>query len=142
MDQTPQRPSPDANPLRLATATIRAVDRIGLAACNEIGQTADEVVRGAHEVADHLRTLVIAIQEHSTIASDHVSDFCNRATLVLEGVRNLQAKLLTGEQPVEANGTEASKVEDINPSLKVIRTERPDRQERELPARRADQRRV
>jgi hypothetical protein len=36
--QTP-RPSANANPLKLATITIGAVDRIGLAACGELEST-------------------------------------------------------------------------------------------------------
>jgi len=111
MEQTP-RQSPyapaNANPLRLASATIQAVDRIGVAACDEIEHTADEIIRGANDVADNLRTLAFAIREHSKIAGEHVTEFCSKATSVIEGVRDIQAKLLAGEREAEAKETEAN----------------------------------
>ena len=114
MEQTP-RQSPyapvNANPLRLASATIQAVDRIGVAACDEIEQTADEIIHGANDVADNLRALAIAIREHSKIAGEHVTEFCNKATSVIEGVRDIQAKLLAGEREAEGRETEARETE-------------------------------
>jgi hypothetical protein len=59
----------------------------------EIEKTADEIMRGATEIAEKLRELADAIREHSKIANEHVSGFCNKATSVLEGVRDLQLKL-------------------------------------------------
>jgi hypothetical protein len=44
--------------------------------------------------------LAAAIREHSRIANEHVTGFCNKATSVLDGIRNLQQKL-------EVNGSEA-----------------------------------
>jgi hypothetical protein len=88
-----------SDPARLASATIQAVDRIGAATSEEIEKTADEIMRGATEIAERLRALAGAIREHSKIANEHVSGFCDKATSVLEGVRDLQQKL-------EANGSE------------------------------------
>jgi uncharacterized coiled-coil DUF342 family protein len=88
-----------ADPVRLASATIQAVDRIGAATSEEIEKTADEIIRGADEIAEKLRELASAIREHSKIAHEHVTEFCDKATSVLEGVRGLQHKL-------EANGRE------------------------------------
>jgi hypothetical protein len=88
-----------ADPLRLASATIQAVDRIGAATSEEIEKTAEEIMRGATEIAEKLRELAGAIREHSRIANEHVAGFCDKATSVLEGVRGLQLKL-------EANGSE------------------------------------
>src|ERR1700724_3339142 len=94
-----QRPNPSAyaptkaDPIRLASATIQAVDRIGAATSEEIERTADEIMRGATEIAEKLRELAGDIREHSKIANEHVTGFCNEATSVLEGVRDLQMKL-------------------------------------------------
>jgi methyl-accepting chemotaxis protein len=82
-----------SDPLRLASATIQAVDRIGAATSEEIEKTADEIMRGATEIAEKLRELAGAIKEHSRIANEHVAGFCDKATSVLEGVRGLQQKL-------------------------------------------------
>jgi hypothetical protein len=105
-----QTPNPSAyaqakvDPIRLANATIHAVDRIGAAASEEIENTADEIMRGATEIAEKLRALATAIREHSKIANEHVSGFCNKATSVLEGVRDLHMKL-------EVNGSGAEEDE-------------------------------
>jgi hypothetical protein len=103
--------------IRLASATIQAVDRIGAATSEEIEKTADEIMRGATEIAEKLRELAGAIREHSKIANEHVSGFCSKATSVLEGVRDLQMKL-------EINGSEAEKndtAEDMSPLPSLVR---------------------
>ena len=82
-----------ADPIRLASATIQAVDRIGEAASEEIEKAADEIKRGATEIAEKLGALANAIREHSKIAHEHITKYCDNATAVLEGVRDLQAKL-------------------------------------------------
>jgi predicted transcriptional regulator len=66
----------------------------------------DGIVRGANEVADNLRMLAITIREHSKIAGEHVADFCNRATAVLDGVRDVEAKLRAGLHETQRNETE------------------------------------
>jgi hypothetical protein len=118
-----QAPNPSAyapakaDPVRLASATIQAVDRIGAATSEEIEKTADEIMRGATEIAEKLRALAMAIREHSKIANEHVSGFCHKATSVLEGVRDLQMKL-------EVNGTgpeEIHEAEDTAPLPSLVR---------------------
>jgi len=104
--QTPQ-PSAYAptksDPVRPASATIQALDRIGAATSEEIEKTADEIMRGATEIAEKLRELASAIREHSRIANEHVTGFCDKATSVLEGVRGLQQKLeVNGREPEAA----------------------------------------
>ena len=90
----PTPPPPNkADPIRLASATIQAVDRIGEAASEEIEKAADEIVQGATEIAQKLGALANVIREHSKIAHEHVTKYCDNATAVLEGVRGLQAKL-------------------------------------------------
>ena len=49
--------SPKADPIRLADATIRAVDQLGIATSEEIDKTAEEIVRGAAEIAEKLGKL-------------------------------------------------------------------------------------
>lgn len=106
-----------ADPIRLASATIHAVDRIGEATSEEIEKTADEIVRGAMEIAENLRALARAIKEHSKIANEHVTSFCDKATSVLECVRDLQQKLeVTGREPE----TKEAK-EDASPLPAVLR---------------------
>jgi hypothetical protein len=118
-----QTPNPSAyapakvDPIRLASATIQAVDRIGAATSEEIERTADEIMRGATEIAEKLRKLASAIREHSKIANEHVSEFCGKATSVLEGVRDLQMKL-------EVNGSDAEEndaTEDTSPLPSLVR---------------------
>lgn len=82
--------SPRIDPLRLASATIQAVDRIGEAAAEEINEAADEIVRGADEIAGKLRELAEAIRGHSKVAHEHISTFCDKATSMLDGIRTLQ----------------------------------------------------
>jgi hypothetical protein len=95
-----------ADPLRLASATIQAVDRIGAATSEEIEKTADEIMRGATEIAEKLRELAGAIREHSKIANEHVSGFCKKATSVFEGVRDLQLKLEVNQSDLKASDDE------------------------------------
>ena len=117
-----QAPNPSAyaptkaDPIRLASATIQAVDRIGEATSEEIERTADEIARGAAEIAEKLRALATAIREHSKIANEHVTDFCNKATSVLEGVRDLQLKLEPNESVVQ----EDESAEDSSPLPSVV----------------------
>jgi hypothetical protein len=106
-----------ADPIRLASATIQAVDRIGAATSEEIERTADEIMRGATEIAEKLRALATAIREHSRIANEHVSGFCSKATSVLEGVRDLQLKLEINESEAEENEA----VEDPSPLPSLIK---------------------
>jgi hypothetical protein len=105
------------DPIRLASATIQAVDRIGAATSEEIERTADEIMRGATEIAEKLRALANAIREHSKIANEHVSGFCNKATSVLEGVRDLQLKLEINESKAKENET----AEDSSPLPSLVR---------------------
>jgi hypothetical protein len=106
-----------ADPIRLASATIQAVDRLGAATSEEIERTADEIMRGATEIADKLRALASAIREHSKIANEHVSGFCHKATSVLEGVRDLQLKL-----EADRNGAEETEPEeDASPLPALVR---------------------
>jgi hypothetical protein len=105
-----------ADPIRLASATIQAVDRLGAATSEEIEKTADEIMRGATEIADKLRALASAIREHSKIANEHVSGFCFKATSVLEGVRDLQLKL-----EADRNGRANEPEEDTSPLPALVR---------------------
>jgi hypothetical protein len=118
-----QAPNPSAyaptktDPIRLASATIQAVDRIGEATSEEIERTADEIMRGATEIAEKLRALANAIREHSKIANEHVAGFCDKATTVLEGVRDLQLKLDRNKAEAEVQ----EPVEDLPPLPSLIR---------------------
>jgi len=85
--------TPRADPHKLASATIQAVDRIGEAAAEEINEAAGELIRGANEIAAKLRELAEAIRGHSKIAHEQVADFCDRATSVLDGIRDLPGRL-------------------------------------------------
>lgn len=93
-----RRPSPsapmNANRPRLANATIQAVDHLGVLTVREIETTADEVMRGATEVATKLRQLATAIRQRTEIASEEVAAFCLCATSVFESVAELQQKLV------------------------------------------------
>jgi hypothetical protein len=94
--QTPQSSAyapTKTDPIRLANATIQAVDRIGEATSEEIERTADEILRGATEIAEKLRDLANAIRAHSKIANEHVAGFCDKATSVFDGIRDLKQKL-------------------------------------------------
>jgi uncharacterized coiled-coil DUF342 family protein len=93
-----------ADPLRLASATIQAVDRIGEATSEEIEKTASEITRAAAEIAEKLQELAHAIREHSKVANEHVAQFCQKATSVFDGIRDLQLKLEV--EPGEANAAE------------------------------------
>jgi uncharacterized coiled-coil DUF342 family protein len=107
--QTP-RPSDHApakaDPLRLASATIKAVDQIGVATAEEIEKTSDEIMRGAAEIAERLRELANAIREHTRVANEHVAGFCDKASCVFEGVRALQERLLDAEERIKAEANE------------------------------------
>jgi uncharacterized coiled-coil DUF342 family protein len=86
-----------ADPIRLASATIQAVDRIGETTSEEIERTANEITQGAAEIAAKLQELANAIREHSKIANEHVTQFCEKATSVFDGIRRLQQTLEVDE---------------------------------------------
>ena len=91
------------NPLRLASATLQAVDQLGAATADEIEKTADEILRGATEIANKLRELAHAVRQHTDIANAQVESFCRKATSVFEGVVELQERLrVNGQQAPEA----------------------------------------
>jgi hypothetical protein len=83
----------DSTPIRLASATIQAVDQLGAAAADEIERTADQVMCSAAEVATKLRELAGAIHHHSEIANEHVAKFCSKATSIFESAVELQQRL-------------------------------------------------
>ena len=57
-----------------------------------------------------------AIREHSKIANEHVSGFCEKATTVLEGVRDLHMKLEANEKAAEEE-----QVQDLPPLPSLVR---------------------
>jgi uncharacterized coiled-coil DUF342 family protein len=91
-----------ADPIRLASATIQAVDRIGETTSEEIERTANEITQGAAEIAAKLQELASAIREHSRIANEHVTQFCEKATSVFDGIRHLQQTLEVNERKAES----------------------------------------
>jgi hypothetical protein len=105
-----------AEPIRLASATMNAVDRIGEATAEEIEKTANEVMRGATEVAENLRALATAIRQHGKIANEHVAGFCDKATAVFVGVRDLQQRL-----EVRQYESETKEPDDAAPPPTIVR---------------------
>ena len=92
-------PPPADDPIRLAGITVKAVDRIGEAAAIEIEEAATALELAAGDIAGTLRELATAVREHSRIAGEHVEEFCNRSTTVIETVRTLQLRLDGGTLP-------------------------------------------
>jgi len=101
----------NSTPIRLASATIQAVDQLGAAAADEIERTADQVLIGATEVAAKLRELATAIKHHSEIANEHVADFCNKATSIFESVVELQQKLRVSGYAITAEAADDERLE-------------------------------
>jgi hypothetical protein len=81
------------DPIALAGITMKAVDQIGESAAVEIEEAAIQLETAAGEVAANLRKLATAVRAHSRIAGEHVEEFCNRSTTVIETIRTLQARL-------------------------------------------------
>lgn len=102
--QEPTRSSSQADPLRLAGVTVRAVDQIGKAASDEIQRAADELGRSANETIDEIRKLADSIRSYTKATSDRVFDFCDKTTSIVEGVRELHDKLRAGERPLQKEG--------------------------------------
>jgi hypothetical protein len=92
------------DPLALAGVTVQAVDQIGAHAAHEIEDAADALEAKAAEIGERLRKLAAAMREHSRIASEHVGDFCTRATTVIGGMRELQERL--DAAPKKGNGSD------------------------------------
>jgi hypothetical protein len=86
------------------------VDRIGETTSEEIERTAHEITQGAAEIAAKLQELANAIREHSKIANEHVTQFCEKATSVFDGIRDLQQKL---EGDGRAGSSEAEIKEEV-----------------------------
>jgi methyl-accepting chemotaxis protein len=95
-----------ADPIRLANATIQAVDRIGETTSEEIEKTAKEITHGAAQIAEKLQELANAIREHSKIANEHVTQFCEKATSVFDGIRDLQQTLEVKERKAETEAVD------------------------------------
>jgi hypothetical protein len=119
--------TPRADPHVLASATIRAVDRIGEAAAEEINEAAGELIRGANEIAAKLQALAEAIRGHSKVAHEQVTVFCDRATSVLDGIRDLQGRLAKTEHDPELRRIQ----DDIPTFLKEGPADFEDRRSRE-----------
>jgi capsid protein len=91
--------APRVDPLRLTSATIQAVDRIGEAAAEEINEAASELMRNAGELAAALRELAEDIKERSRIAHEQVALFCDQATSLLDAVRSIHAARVEKIEP-------------------------------------------
>jgi capsid protein len=85
--------APRVDPVRLTSATIQAVDRIGEAAAEEINEAASEIMRNASELAAALRELADNIKEQSKIAHEQVALFCDQATSLLDAVRSVHGRV-------------------------------------------------
>jgi hypothetical protein len=85
--------TPKISPVRLASATIQGVDRIGEAAAEEIDSAAAEITRGAAEIAEKLSELAEAIRGHSRIAHEQIAAFCDKATFLLDALPNLRERI-------------------------------------------------
>jgi hypothetical protein len=81
------------DPIALAGYTVEAVDQIGASAAAEIEKSAEAIESGAHEIAEKLRALARAMREHSQIAGEHVTEFCEKSTSVIETVRELKVRI-------------------------------------------------
>lgn len=84
--------------VKLSSITIRAVSGIGEEAATEIDATAEALLAGAQEVVGNLHQLAEAIREHTSTASKQLSEFCDKACLVLAGTRDLQTRLANAGQ--------------------------------------------
>lgn len=112
-------PSRDANPPRISEAAVQAVHKLGVVTSNEIEKTADEIMRGATEIAGRLGQLADAIRGHCQIAGEEVADFCGRANSVFESVIALQGSLLPNGAQVGAESAD-----DARSKAKKSRTDR------------------
>jgi hypothetical protein len=112
-------PSVDASPPRIGDAAVQAVHKLGAVTSNEIDKTADEIMRGATEIAARLGQLADAIRGHCQIAGEEVADFCGRATSVFESVIALQGSLLPNGARVGAESAD-----DARSKAKKSRTDR------------------
>jgi predicted transcriptional regulator len=101
----PPAPPRAADPLKLAGITVQAVDQIGESAAHEIEQAAAAVEEAAGEIGTKLRKLAEAVREHSRIAGEHVAEFVDRSTSVIETIRALQERLEAAE-PKKGNGSD------------------------------------
>ena len=100
--RTSTRAPTDAAPPPIANATVQAVNKLGAITSDEVEKTADEIMRGAAEIAERLGQLADAIRYHSQVASEEVADFCGRATSVFEAIIQLQDILIPGKAKDEA----------------------------------------
>jgi hypothetical protein len=99
-------PAPRArDPIALAGVTVQAVDQIGESAAAEIDQTAEALEEAASKIGTELRKLAAAVREHSRIAGEHVAEFVNRSTSVIETIRTLQERLDATGEPRKGNGS-------------------------------------
>jgi hypothetical protein len=61
-------------------------------------------MRGATEIAEKLRELAEAIRGHSKIAHEQIAAFCDKTTIMLDGIRSLQSRLEnTGQAEIRKN---------------------------------------
>jgi hypothetical protein len=96
----------EADPPRIADATVKAVNKLGAVTAGEVEKTADDIMRGAAEIAERLGQLAEAIRHHTQIASENVEEFCGKATSVFESVIALQSGLLTKKDEIDAGGAD------------------------------------
>jgi hypothetical protein len=87
------QPPADADALRLASVTVRAVDQIGMKAADEIVAAAQSIRAGAEEIATNLEQLADAVRGHCKTAGEHVGEFIAKTTDVLETIRGVQGRL-------------------------------------------------
>jgi len=89
--------TPRVDPLRLASATIQAVDRIGVVAAEEIDEPADERMRGAAEIAAKLPELAKGPVRCASLLAAMIM-LCSSPTLLFAGDCVGQPNLQTAQE--------------------------------------------
>jgi len=92
-------PIPGIEPHTLGKTTIQSVDRMTSMTADEIEKVAEQVLEGAHEVADILRHAAHRMRECGLFANERLANFVRVATTCAEAARMMQESVEMRDDP-------------------------------------------
>ena len=95
-------PIPGIEPHTLGKTTIHSVDRMTSMTADEIEKVAEQVLEGAHEVADILRHAAHRMRECGLFANERLANFVRVATTCAEAARMMQESVEMRDDPTAA----------------------------------------
>jgi len=115
-------PPPSTEPHQLGSATLQSVDLMTSLTADEIEKVAEQVERGAQEVADTLREAARRVRHSGYVANERLANFVRVASTCADAARMMQQSVEMRDDP-NANPPPMTKLAVEPPALKEHTTD-------------------